>query len=158
MSWNTNNMIQDIHKRELQWSNNNRPAKRFLYFRFIMTYLICKFKDQPTDWINEIAERGNMWCTPGPYVRRSMLQLLGRECGDIFLPKRLYQGQTFDEPGQDGEKEKSMARDMRDRLVLFSRKMRLQVENDEDSEDTDSEGEDSEDAGSEDADEDSEDH
>ena len=46
--------------------------------------------------------------------------------------KTFYKEQKFDELGQDGEKEKSMARDMRDRLVLFSRKKRLQVENSED--------------------------
>lgn len=141
----------DVHKKELKWSNKNRPAKRYLYFRFVMTYLMCKMKNKPTDWADEIAAKGKMWCTPGPYLRRSMLKLLSIECGDFYLPEIFYKEQTFDELGQDGEKEKSMAKDMRDRLALLPRKKRVQMENDEYSddsvsEDSDSEGEDSEDA------------
>lgn len=37
---------------------------------------MCKAKGQSTDWVDEIAAKGNVWCTPGPYVRRSTLLLL----------------------------------------------------------------------------------
>lgn len=83
--------------KELQWSNSNRPAKRYLYFRFLMTYLMCKTKGQSTGWVDQIAAKGKMWCTPGPYLRRSMVQLLARECGDQFLPEVFYKEQTFED-------------------------------------------------------------
>ena len=61
----------------------------YLYFRFIMTYLMCKIKNEPTDWANEIAAKGKMWCIPGLYLQRSMLKLLSIECGDFYLPKNI---------------------------------------------------------------------
>ena len=105
--------------RELHWSNSSRPAKRYLYFRFLMTYLIHKTKGQSTDWVDQIAAKGKMWCTPGPYLRRSMVQLLARECGDQFLPEVFYE-QTFEDQALGRDEEKGMARDMRDRMVLSS--------------------------------------
>jgi hypothetical protein len=132
--------------KELQWSNSNRPAKRYLYFRFIMTYLMCKAKGQSVDWVNEIAARGKMWCTPGPYLRRSMVQLLARECGDHFLPEVFYKKQTFNEQGLGEQNERSIARDMRDRMLLSSVKMDDSDNDSEDErEDTEDEGADSED-------------
>jgi hypothetical protein len=132
----SNKTIQAIHRRKLRWSNNNRPAKRYLHFRFIITYLLCKAKGQSTDWVNEMAAKGKMWCTPSPYLRRSMLQLLSKECGDHVLPEVFYQGQTFDEEGEGSENEKGMARELRDGLLLSS-SQNAEEDDDEDSEDVD---------------------
>jgi hypothetical protein len=44
---------------------------------------MCKAKDQSTDWVDEIAAKGNVWCTPGPYVRRSTLLLLSTRMAAI---------------------------------------------------------------------------
>lgn len=108
--------------RTLHWANTNRPAKRYLYFRFLMTYLMCKTKGKSTDWVDQIAAKGKMWCTPGPYLRRSMVQLLAKECGDKFLPEVFYEEQTFEDQALGGDKEKGMAREMRDKMVLSSSK------------------------------------
>jgi hypothetical protein len=44
---------------------------------------MCKAKGQSTDWADEIAAKGNVWCTPGPYVRRSTLLLLSMRMAAI---------------------------------------------------------------------------
>jgi hypothetical protein len=44
---------------------------------------MCKAKGQSTDWVDEIAAKGNVWCTPGPYVRRSTLLLLSTRMAAI---------------------------------------------------------------------------
>lgn len=31
-----------------------------------------------------------MWCTPGPYLRKSMLRCLAREVSDFYLPEVFY--------------------------------------------------------------------
>jgi hypothetical protein len=98
---------------------------------------MCKTKGRSTDWVNEIPAKGKMWCTPGPYLRRSMLLLLSRECGDHFLPEVFYKEQTFDEQGQGNEKERDMARDMRDSMLLSSRIAGKDSDDDESSEDDD---------------------
>jgi len=81
---------------------------------------MCKVKGQSTGWVNEIGIKGKRWYTTGPYLGRSMVKLLARECGDHFLPEDLYNEQTFDERVLDREKEVSMARNLRDNMVLCS--------------------------------------
>ena len=45
-------------------------------------------------WVNEIEAKGNIWASPGPYLRHSMLLTLARKISDHFLPEALY-GTTF---------------------------------------------------------------
>lgn len=75
-----------------------------------------------------------MWCTPGPYLRRSMLKLLSKECGDNFLPEVFYEEQTFSGQGQGKEQEVANARELRDDMMLSAKAV-----SDSDSEDTDEE-------------------
>jgi hypothetical protein len=98
----------------------------------MMTYLICKSKNQSTDWAEKIAAGSKMWLTPGPYLRRSMLRLLAKECGAQYLPEEFYMKQTFDEDKISANEETGMARDLRDKMMVLKSA-------DEDSEDEEEE-------------------
>lgn len=73
----------------------NRPAKRFLYFRYVMSCLILKTKGLPVDWPQDI-NLGTTWPIPGPYLRKSMVLNLARRVSDHYLPETFYQDTTFD--------------------------------------------------------------
>jgi len=90
--------FRDIHNKELVFRNSNRPAARYLYFRYVMTYLWHKKKGNSA-WAAEIDAKGTMWATPGSYLRGSLLKMLARKVSDRFLPETIYGHQSF----EDGE-------------------------------------------------------
>ncbi len=95
----------DIHKRRLEWKNNNRPAHRCLYYHFISN-ILRYVRYEKEDWAKHFLTlpTGNMWATPGPYLRKSMLRVLAQTIGDMYeMPKELYEHKTFD--GKDDEPE-----------------------------------------------------
>ncbi|KAJ5951595.1 uncharacterized protein N7479_010008 [Penicillium vulpinum] len=83
--------------KELKFRNQNRPAKRYLYFRFIITYIFCK--KQSNDLFTKKVEAAarDFWPTPGPYLRKSMLRTLARSISGHELPPSLVDGKTFDD-------------------------------------------------------------
>ncbi|KAI9789413.1 MAG: hypothetical protein M1816_006073 [Peltula sp. TS41687] len=93
--------------RELKFRGNRRPARRFLYFRYIMTYLICQQLGRSLEWTKKADTKGHMWPTPGPYLRESMLKMLASKVSHQFLPKELVETTTFKShpgsPKQDDE-------------------------------------------------------
>jgi hypothetical protein len=78
-----NSFAQDLDGRELEFLGATR---RFLYFRYIMTYLYYK-KLGRIKWASQIEAHGYMWATPGRYLRQSMLQVLARQVSDHYLPE-----------------------------------------------------------------------
>lgn len=70
------------------------PAKRFLYFRFMITYI---FYNQ--NWIIEFADNidhlENFWPTPGPYIWRSMLVSLVSNISGCEISSNLLTESTF---------------------------------------------------------------
>lgn len=90
---------KDIDGKELVFLNENRPARRYLYFRYIMTYMSHK-KQGSMEWAEKMDDSGRRWATRGPYLRRSMLQYLARFVSHGALPEELIAGNTFTEaPG-----------------------------------------------------------
>lgn len=86
----------DLHGKCLQFLNNNRPAKRYLYFRYVLSYLINKKRDPSSvEWAIDKNTKGYMWATPGPYLRNSLLHSLARRISDHYLPEALFQQTTF---------------------------------------------------------------
>ena len=82
--------------KSLQFLNDERPAKRFLYFRFVMTYLIQKRRDhESVAWASQIPSKGYLWATPGSYLRKTLLMSLARRVSDRYLPEAFYKIQTF---------------------------------------------------------------
>lgn len=81
---------------ELNFRNYNRPARRYLYFKYIITYLTAK-EIEETSWASRSQCQGTMWCSPGPFVRDSMLRVLARQVSDLYLPEALISAGTFTE-------------------------------------------------------------
>ncbi|KAL8970836.1 MAG: hypothetical protein Q9183_001335 [Haloplaca sp. 2 TL-2023] len=85
---------QSLDGQLLKFLGDNRPAKRFLYFRFAITYLECK-RDDNLDWVNKVSVRGKLWSTPGPYLRRSMLVTLAWKLSAHYVDPTFYEDTTF---------------------------------------------------------------
>jgi hypothetical protein len=94
----------------LQWwhvifKNDEKPAARFLYFRFVVTLLLLKRDriEHHSDYITELPTK-KPFTTPRRYLRHSMLLTLIKNAGD-------YNGEAEEEarllrtPGQKTFKE-----------------------------------------------------
>ena len=103
---------KDLDGTTLEFLNDNRPARRFLYFKYVMACMRAKELGNGK-WIACHPSQGTMWCTPGLYLRRSMLTSLARQVSDHFLPEALYMDNTFDHadggPNKTPDQEKVLA-------------------------------------------------
>jgi hypothetical protein len=89
--------LQDLDGRNLRFLTSARPARRYLYFRFLMTAIGTRKRGPPMDaWVKD-ETKGCMWATPGAYLRESMLKILALQDGHHFLPDALMEGCTFDD-------------------------------------------------------------
>lgn len=77
--------------RELEFLNDQRPSRRFLYFH----YFFCIYRaiqERTKGWQKARDKSGTrqLWATPGPYLRVSMLKKLAEVIGEeIELPEEL---------------------------------------------------------------------
>ncbi|KAF9253734.1 hypothetical protein DTO027I6_2749 [Penicillium roqueforti] len=94
----------DLDGKELKFLSDARPAKRFLYFRFIITYIHCK-KEGNLNFTKKVENIRLFWPTPGEYLCKSMLKTLSRSISGHKLPDCLVQERTFEDfestPGTD---------------------------------------------------------
>lgn len=74
--------------------SENRPARRYLYLRYVIAYLHAK-KDGNQSWTEKVDNRTVFWATPGPWVEESTLLSLGRNISGFELPPSVYEGNTF---------------------------------------------------------------
>jgi hypothetical protein len=117
----------------------NRPARRYLYLRYVITFLHQQ-KLGNVEWINRVQAKGYVWATPGPYLRKSMLLCLGRRISDNFLPEAFYES-TFTEA--DGCPQRSLE-DEEDLAMAFDHKIKsalVKESGDEDDSDGDPDSE-----------------
>ncbi|KAJ5378169.1 uncharacterized protein N7496_005578 [Penicillium cataractarum] len=84
----------------LEFRTNNRPARRYLCFRFLITYIYAKQKGfkQFTD---KVECRSTFWGSPGEYLEQSSLELLTRNVG-ATLPRTIERN-VFDGHASDVE-------------------------------------------------------
>jgi hypothetical protein len=73
----------------------HRPAKRYLYFRFIITYIHAQ-KSGNTTFTNRVENKTDFWASPGPYLRKSTLISLARNISGCELPPPLLASTTFE--------------------------------------------------------------
>ena len=100
----------DIDGKKLVFRNNNRPARRYLYLRFIMTFLHCKSEGKPTEWIEESDVGQTAWHTPDKSLRRGFLLRFARQVWHEPLPDKVYSeltptvpSPTSDRPDEEEE-------------------------------------------------------
>ncbi|PGH12241.1 hypothetical protein AJ79_04421 [Helicocarpus griseus UAMH5409] len=112
---------RDYDGKELQFRGDNRPARRYLYFRFIITYLHAK-KDGNLSWVDKVDNRHVMWASPGLYLEKSTLTTLARNISGFELPSHLYEKNTFeaDEAGNP-EDDGLLALWLRNAMVFSSK-------------------------------------
>lgn len=88
----------------MKFLGDGGPAKRFLYFRFIITYIHCK-KEGNVGFTGKVEGTRLFWPTPGEYLCKSMLKTLSRSISGHKLPDNLVQERTFNDfestPGSD---------------------------------------------------------
>lgn len=103
--------------------------------------------------------RGYMWCSPGPYLRKSMLRVLAKEVSDHYLPEVFFDKLFTQADGnstRSADEEKVLAMSLGIRMKdEEDSKVSRQGDKDED-EDEDSDDEDEEDDKAEDNDKDEE--
>ncbi|KAJ9264572.1 hypothetical protein DTO212C5_7075 [Paecilomyces variotii] len=90
---------KEIDKKELVFLTENRPARRFLYFRFLITYLNAK-KSENTAFTSTVEGRDQFWASPGEYLEKSTLKALARNISGLELPPTLLQ-HTFEHAPKD---------------------------------------------------------
>jgi hypothetical protein len=77
--------------RELEFLNDQRPSRRFLYFHYF--FCIYRAMQERTKGWQKARDRSRtrkLWATPGPYLRMSMLKKLAEVIGDeVELPEEL---------------------------------------------------------------------
>lgn len=106
----------------LQFPNNFRPAKRYLYFAYVCSLLRRQRHEVPRWWKGR-HKHGlqEMWATPGDYLRRSTLSALARRIG--HLPPNEAAALFFNEKGP-----LETGNDERDELVSASAQLSPYVE------------------------------
>lgn len=90
------NSLQELDGRELLFLSDSCPAKRFLFFRFIITYLNAKI-DGNNDFANEVDTEQSFWASPGSYLRKSTLTMLSRNVSGMEIPPNVYKDNTFED-------------------------------------------------------------
>ncbi|KAK2761676.1 hypothetical protein FQN54_001504 [Arachnomyces sp. PD_36] len=111
--------LKDIHGKRLSFRSTHRPAKRYLFFRFITTYLARQLEGD-ISWAEGIEQSAQAWETPGGYVRRSALEAFAKDiCGESRSPEilEIYKKATFSD-GQ--ELSPAMASDLRLERTLLT--------------------------------------
>lgn len=91
---------RDVDGRSLTFVNTNRPARRYLYFRYLMTWIYARKQD---DWrgFETGVPPNKVWATPNKprgYLKSSILRDLACRVGDK-LPEDLVRLGEFEDPG-----------------------------------------------------------
>ncbi|KAH6710865.1 hypothetical protein BKA61DRAFT_578691 [Leptodontidium sp. MPI-SDFR-AT-0119] len=125
---------QNLHGTYLKFLNENRPAKRYLYLRYVITYLILKKRGpRSVEWAVDNKTKEFTWAAPGPYLRQSLLRSLSRRVSDHYLPVALYQDNTFSELSRT--KNKSVEEEA-DYTLSLANKLVLSTEVEDEEEDS----------------------
>jgi hypothetical protein len=85
---------QDLHDRPLTFLNDNRPRRRYLYFRFIISYLNAKRRGMGN--VTVPMETRKFWPSGGAYLHSSTLKVLARCVSGCELPVDMTSTQTFE--------------------------------------------------------------
>ena len=102
----------DLDGRVLEWKNENRPTRRFLYYHFVTTVLRYVRYEQP-GWAEKrmTLPTGKLWATQGPYLRRSTLRHLAAMLGGI--DDEMFADGVFDtKDGKPESEERRMAQEI----------------------------------------------
>jgi hypothetical protein len=84
--------------------SDNRPAKRYLYFRFVISYLHAK-RNNNLATTQKIEAREIFFASSGPYLRESTLISLARNISGCELPPSVFADCTFTDQDEGAQKD-----------------------------------------------------
>ena len=128
----------------LKFLNEHRPAARYLYFRYVLTYTFWKAREQ-LDWTNELGRvQEYVWATPGRYVNYCILSEMSIGMPNVRLPETLYEERTFKDEDYSNDKQneictRSLSVTISDFQQARDPSRRDQMSKDDDSSSSDSE-------------------
>ncbi|OJJ35806.1 hypothetical protein ASPWEDRAFT_41047 [Aspergillus wentii DTO 134E9] len=76
---------QEMDGRERKFLTRNQPARRFLFFRFVLTYIQAKIAGNTT-FTSMVETSDDLWAYPGQYLDLSIRAVLARNIAGIKLP------------------------------------------------------------------------
>ncbi|EFX01747.1 hypothetical protein CMQ_8213 [Grosmannia clavigera kw1407] len=77
-----------LNGRELNFKNEFRPSKKYLYFKFVISLLRRRRIEVPgfeNDLVNLPSPSKVMWASPGSYMKKSILYKFSRQLGCISV-------------------------------------------------------------------------
>jgi HNH endonuclease len=117
----TGKFYSELDGTELEFKGNWRPGLRYLYWHYVMSILrAAKWETAGWDDLKKRFPDGPIWATPGPYLRKSIVQQLGMAIGDYEVKEEFTDG-VCDGAGQKSPiDEKAIAADVAERLEISS--------------------------------------
>ncbi|KAI4109446.1 MAG: hypothetical protein L6R37_000603 [Teloschistes peruensis] len=92
--------FKDLDNRHLKFRHANRPARRYLYFRYALAWMNAD--REKYEGFKAKVPPGSIWATrdrPAGYLRKSILRQLAHKVGDtVELPEDLVQAGEFTDP------------------------------------------------------------
>jgi len=88
-----------LHEKPLTFRTPNRPARRYLYLRFLATYMYAK-KIEYTRFTEAVETNRDFWPSPGPYLEKSTLLAVAKTAG-LVLPESILGNTTFERRPSD---------------------------------------------------------
>jgi hypothetical protein len=110
----------DYDGKELEFLNDQRPSRRFLYFHYILCiYRAMQERTKGWQTARDESKTRKLWATPGPYLRMSILRKLAEVIGDgVELPEELLvDGEITEAKPLDEETEVLDAKDLTSALL-----------------------------------------
>ncbi|KAI4625109.1 uncharacterized protein J4E87_004955 [Alternaria ethzedia] len=102
--------------RILEFANDNRPKKMYLWYRAVMNIAV-RHRLQAPGWEGDVEALGqNSWCAPGESLRRSTMTAILKHVGFIDDPEPIFAlGPTLKGPPEEATNDRSIA----DRVAMI---------------------------------------
>jgi len=96
--------------RILEFANDNRPKKMYLWYRALLNIAV-RHRLQAPGWVEDIEALGqNSWCAPGESLRRSTMHAILKRVGFIDDPEPILMlGSTLKGPSDEGTNDRLIA-------------------------------------------------
>lgn len=86
---------QEYENKELKFPSSFRPARQYLYLRFIITYLHAKSAGNK-EFTDSVEFKRSFWASGGQWLNGSTLMSLARNISGVELPETIKENPFFD--------------------------------------------------------------
>lgn len=86
---------QEYENKELSFPSSSRPARRYPYFRFIITYLHAKSAGNK-EFTGSVGFQRSFWASGGQWLNGSTLMSLAQNISGVELPDTIKEDSFFD--------------------------------------------------------------